>query len=56
VWLKAVANKTAYDSDPKLGWQLLLGAVCAQHGHLLYIERYIINLEGASPLWAGVTP
>jgi len=30
--------------------------VCAQQGHLLYIERYIINLEGASPLWAGVTP
>jgi len=30
--------------------------VCAQHGHLYYIERYIINLEGASPLWAGVVP
>jgi len=36
--------------------QLLITIMCAQHGHLLYIERYIINLEGASPLWAGLTP
>ena len=36
--------------------QFVLTVVCAQHGHLYYIGRYIINLEGASPLWAGVTP
>lgn len=36
--------------------QFVLFIVCAQHGHLLIYRRYIINLEGASPLWAGVAP
>ena len=34
---------------------LLIHIVCAQYGHLYLTAKLDINLEGASPLCAGVT-
>jgi|AntRauTorckE5430_2_1112549.scaffolds.fasta_scaffold01256_8 hypothetical protein len=37
------------------GAMIYIQCVCPAWASLLY-RRYGINLEGASPLWAGVTP
>ncbi|MBK8506051.1 MAG: hypothetical protein IPL46_29965 [Saprospiraceae bacterium] len=44
-----------YPAYQPVGRSDAVAIVCAQHGHLFRMKIQI-NLEGVSPLWAGVTP